>query len=88
MNVAFDPAFIRAFKRRIGSVPNRKKKFYERLEMFRIDPFNPRLKTHKLMGNLEGLLSFSVDYDVRVIFFLQDEEHAVFVDIGTHDDVY
>ncbi|MCF3582105.1 hypothetical protein L2E65_18545 [Planktothrix agardhii 1801] len=32
--------------------------------------------------------SFSIEYNQRVIFYFTDEEKAVFVDIGNHDQVY
>jgi hypothetical protein len=28
------------------------------------------------------------DYDARVLFYFTDEGNAVFVDIGSHDEVY
>jgi mRNA-degrading endonuclease YafQ of YafQ-DinJ toxin-antitoxin module len=34
------------------------------------------------------LWSFSVDYDCRVVFSFVEPERSLFVDIGTHDDVY
>lgn len=46
------------------------------------------LRTHRLSGKLKELWSFSVEYDVRVIFFFEGKDKAVFVDIGSHDEVY
>jgi len=64
--------------------------FWIRLELFANEPFAPLLKTHKLTGKLKDLWSFSVDYDLRVIFYFTDDKpkKAVFVDIGTHKEVY
>ena len=64
--------------------------FWIRLELFIGEPFAPQLKTHKLSGKLKDLWSFSVDYDLRVIFYFTDDnpKKAVFVDIGTHKEVY
>ena len=47
-------------------------------------------KTHKLSGKLKGLWSFSIEYDLRVVFFFTNDKpkKAVFVDMGTHDEVY
>lgn len=89
MEVAFSSGFKRAYKKVIKKNPESEKRFWERLGLFINDPYNRALKTHKLSGNLSDLWSFSVEYDVRVIFyFLEDDEKAVFVDIGRHDDVY
>jgi len=60
------------------------------LKIFVTDPFHQLLKTHKLSGKLKGLWSFSVEYDVRVIFYFTKDnpKKAVFVDIGTLREVY
>ena len=63
-------------------------RFWTRIEWFAADPFDPRLRTHKLSGELSDLWSFSIAYDVRVVFYFTDDEQAVFVDIGSHDEVY
>jgi mRNA-degrading endonuclease YafQ of YafQ-DinJ toxin-antitoxin module len=48
------------------------------------------LKAHKLSGKLKGLWSFSIEQDIRVIFYFTKEKpkKVVFVDIGTHNEVY
>ena len=86
--VSFDPAFRRAFRKRIAPSAKIRKKFDELLPVFISNPFDPRLRTHKLSGKLDGLLSFWVDYDVRIVFYFEGEDRTVFLDIGTHDEVY
>jgi len=57
----------------------------ERDSWFRINPFDPRLKTHKLKGELAGAWSYSLDRRYRVLFrFLSDGE-VLYYDVGTHD---
>jgi len=80
--------FRRAFKRKIRGNKKLETRFRERVVIFQNDPFDPRLKTHKLTAQLEGLWSFSVDYDVRIIFSFVESNRALFVDIGTHAEVY
>jgi mRNA-degrading endonuclease YafQ of YafQ-DinJ toxin-antitoxin module len=46
------------------------------------------LRTHKLSGDLQEYWSFSIEYDVRVVFQFATKNSAVFQDIGTHDEVY
>ena len=58
------------------------------MELFSKNPFNPRLRTHKLTGKLEGLWAFSVDYDYRIIFKFINEDEILLIDIGAHDEVY
>ncbi len=52
------------------------------------DPFDKAVRTHKLSGNLKNYWSFSIEYDLRVIFYFEDDETAVFVDLGNHKEVY
>jgi mRNA-degrading endonuclease YafQ of YafQ-DinJ toxin-antitoxin module len=58
------------------------------MELFLQTPFSPQLRTHKLSGRLDGLWAFSVDDDCRVVFEFIDEERALLIDIGKHDEVY
>ena len=88
MEVSFSSSFKRAFKKRIKGHADLEARFWQKLEQFTVDPFNPILKTHKLSGKLKEFWSFSVDYDERVLFYFMEDEKAVFVDIGNHDEVY
>ena len=86
--VAFSSSFKRAFKKRVEGRKPLEEKFWKRVEMFRENPHDPRLRTHKLSGDLQEYWSFSVEYDVRVVFQFATKCSAVFQDVGTHDDVY
>ena len=88
IKIAFSPAFERNFCRRLKGNVKLQDKFWQKVERFIQDPFEPQLKTHKLTGKLQDLWSFSIDYDLRVIFYFVNETNAVFVDIGSHDEVY
>ncbi|MDZ4877096.1 MAG: hypothetical protein CLLPBCKN_006531 [Chroococcidiopsis cubana SAG 39.79] len=88
MEVSFSSPFKRAFKKRIQGNAELEARFWQKLEQFTIDPFAPSLKTHKLSGKLKEFWSFSVDYNERVLFYFVEEGKAVFVDIGSHDEVY
>jgi len=86
--IAFTASFLKTLKRKFRKNPNLEKRFWERVDIFRHDPHDPRLKTHKLSGSMKDWWSFSVDYDVRVIVLFSEPNKAVFADIGTHDEVY
>lgn len=88
MKVSFSSSFRRAFKKRIKGNVDLETRFFQKLELFTTDPFEQSLKTHKLSGKLKDLWSFSLDYDQRVLFYFTEDGNAVFVDIGSHDDVY
>lgn len=52
--------------------------------IFRENPFDPRLKTHKLHGKEKELLAFSVMQSYRIIFIFLSPQHVLFLEIGTH----
>jgi len=89
INIIWDAGFKRSYKKRIGSNELLKKKFWNAMKIFVNNPYDSRLKTHKLTGKLEGLSAFSVDYNYRVVFnFTDNGKSALLIDIGSHDDVY
>ncbi len=58
----------------------------EKEAIFKIDPFDSRLKTHKLHGEFLGYLAFSINYKYRVIFsYTENNKDVKFHYIGTHD---
>lgn len=88
IKVSFDESFKRSYKKRIKDNQTLEHKFKNRLEIFINDPFDSRLKTHKLSGKLKNLWSFSIEHDQRVIFYFSEENNAIFIDIGNHNQVY
>ena len=55
----------------------------EREKIFRNNPFDPRLDTHKLHGRLNGQWSFWITGKVRIMFEF-DNGDVIFLDIGDH----
>jgi addiction module RelE/StbE family toxin len=88
IEIAFSSSFKRAFKKQIKNRPDTEAKFWRMTELFIKDPFDQRLQTHKLSGRLKDLWSFTVEYDLRVIFHFVKDNKAVFVNIGKHEEVY
>jgi len=89
MEVSFSDSLKKVFQKRIKSTEI-ENEFWNRLEIFINDPFEAKLKTHKLSGKLKDLWSFSIEYDLRVVFYFTNDKpkRAVFVDIGSHNEVY
>jgi len=89
MEVSFSDSFRKVFNKRIKS-KEIEKSFWACVELFIADSFDPRLKTHKLSGQLKNLWSFTVEYDLRVIFYFTKDKpkKAVLIDIGSHNEVY
>jgi len=88
VNLVWDQAFKKKYKKLFSFDSDLKKSFWEAVTCFTENPFNPRLRTHKLTGKLKGLWSFSVARDCRVIFRFINDQEALLIDIGSHDEVY
>ncbi len=88
IEIAFSSSFKRAFKKNVAGDARLETIFWERVEFFKNNPFEPKLRTHKLSGKLKDLWSFSIEYDLRVIFSFAEQNKAIFVDIGSHKEVY
>lgn len=83
--------FIRSAKWLTRKNPDRATDIQVTLELLREDAFNPKLKTHKLKGNLAGSWACSAGYDLRDIFQFvrhQGAEALLLEAVGTHDEVY
>lgn len=77
------------FERRYKKLPQAIKEKAKRHEkLFIADPFNPRLSTHKLHGIDSGNWSYSVDYEYRIKFTFLGGQKILYLDIGTHDEIY
>jgi len=88
IEIGFSSSFRRVFKKKIKGHKELETRFWQKVEIFIEDPFNRTLRTHKLSGRLQDLWSFSIGYDLRVVFYFAEENRVVFVDIGKHDEVY
>lgn len=83
MEIFYHSKFIRQYRK----LPDEIKSLVKNKEdIFKGNPFDLRLKTHKLHGKLSGCLSFSVSFKYRIIFkYTEDEKDVRFYYIGNHD---
>lgn len=88
IKITWDQGLKRIYKKKVKNNDELKKKFWDAMDLFSKNLFNPRLRTHKLTGKLEGLWALSIDYDCRVIFQFIDKNEVLLIDIGGHDEVY
>ena len=82
MQIFYLPKFAREYKKLPSNIQDLAEK---REKIFSKDPFDPRLKTHRLHGPLHGFWSFSIDYKNRIIFDFVDHNTVRFYSIGDHD---
>ncbi len=89
MEVSFSTSFKKAFRKRIKN-SSLESIFWKQLAVFINEPFDTQLKTHKLSGKLKNQWSFSIEFDIRVVFYFTKDKpmKAVLTDIGKHDEVY
>jgi mRNA interferase YafQ len=84
-------AFIRNARKIIKKKTELAQNIQETLELLSLDPFHPRLRTHKLKGELKDSYACSAGYDLRIVFkFVEyDRKQAILLEsLGTHDEVY
>jgi addiction module RelE/StbE family toxin len=89
--LVYSIAFIRACKRVAKRLPQAPETIAETLGRLEADAFDPRLRTHKLKGELAGCWSCTAAYDLRIVFeFVQHEgaNSIHLLSVGTHDEVY
>ena len=61
-----------------------KNQFKNKLAIFSENPFHPSLRTKRIKGTDE-LFEFSVNMNIRVIWFYEGDLLVALVDIGYHD---
>lgn len=83
MKIIYSSKFAKEYRKLSDEI----KSIAEKQEnLFRNDPFNVSLKTHKLKGKLKDFYSFSIGYKYRIIFeFSKDKEVVYFYSVGNHD---
>jgi addiction module RelE/StbE family toxin len=88
VEIAYSSHFLKSLSKLIKKNRSLAEKYDKRLNLFIENPFHPSLNTHKLSGYLNGYWSFTVEYDLRVVFYFSSSSKVVFAEIGTHDEVY
>ena len=61
-----------------------KKQFRNKLILFQNNPLHPSLRVKRIQGT-DDIFEFSVNMDIRVIWFYECETLVALVDIGHHD---
>ena len=81
MEIFYSSRFWREYKRLPFEV---KEKAKEEEKIFLRDPFDRRLKTHKLQGRLDELWAFSINDRYRIVFEFLAKDRIMFHIIGDH----
>lgn len=85
----FDAAFERKFKKFTSQLTETgRRRLKRKLEIFKKNVFDKRLRTRKLKGELGAYHAFSIDYSNRIVFRTLDDGGVYFIEIGGHDACY
>jgi mRNA-degrading endonuclease YafQ of YafQ-DinJ toxin-antitoxin module len=83
--------FVRSLRRTLKKHPEAAIAIENVLTSLAGDAFDPRLKTHKLKGQLDGVWACSAGFDLRILFEFVSHDGAeaiLLLTTGTHDEVY
>jgi addiction module RelE/StbE family toxin len=90
--LVWSKTFVRAYRKLYSVILGLAADIEETLRKLVHDPFDPRLRTHKLKGKPAGTWACSVGYDLRLVFeFVKGpdkEDELLLIEIGTHEEVY
>lgn len=88
IKLSWNKNFEKDLKRFLKKHPEKEGKIQNKLRLFTEEPFSPELRNHKLSGKLKDLRAIVVEYDCRIVFKFIDENTALLVTVGSHEEVY
>jgi addiction module RelE/StbE family toxin len=81
--------FHHYFDKRFSKLPAKiQAKASEKIQIFSNDPFNNFLRNHALTGKYLGFRSINITGDYRAVYNPVSPKDALFIDIGTHSQLY
>ena len=81
--------FHKKFLKNFDKLPSKiQEKFYERLRIFTEDPYNSLLNNHSVDSAYPGWRSINITGDYRALYEPADKSFAIFMNIGTHSELY
>lgn len=85
MKIEFHRNFLKAYSKQPKKIQN---KFKEKRNLFIVDMFHPLLNNHSLSGEYEDCRSINITGDIRAIFYIKMDGNAIFINIGSHPQLY
>lgn len=85
----FPDSYLQRARKFFRQHPELRRQYQKSLELLELNPHHPSLRLHKLEGRLAGLSSVSINLSYRIVIEMIIREHEiVFIDVGSHDQVY
>lgn len=85
LKLAVSPKYKRNYRKQSEAI---KRTVIEREAIFLRNPHDARLETHKLHGKDRDAWAYSVTHKIRIKFLFISTNIVMYLDIGTHDEVY
>lgn len=63
-------------------------RFKTRIAIFRVNPYDQRLRNHALKGKYSGYRSIDIRSDLRALYTMEGNTVIIFGFIGTHSQLY
>ncbi|OHB98810.1 MAG: hypothetical protein A2W74_05440 [Planctomycetes bacterium RIFCSPLOWO2_12_38_17] len=82
MDINVTPRFTKSYQKLPKDIQGKAK---AKESIFRKNPFDKQLRTHKLLGKEKEAWSFWVDYSYRIKFIFLKKDQVLFLDVGKHD---
>ena len=82
MKVYYTNRYLSSYKKLPVDI---KLKAEQKEEIFRKNPFDPKIDTHKLGGKLRGYWAFSITKIYRIEFEFLGKKEVLFLRAGTHN---
>jgi addiction module RelE/StbE family toxin len=85
--IEYTKQFQKRLQQRYAHQPRVIERFQQHVELFASGVREEPVNDHPLTGKLRGLRAFSIGGDVRVVY-RDAPDHYLFLDIGSHNQVY
>ena len=87
--LVFPASYQKREKAFLRKHPEVRERYFKTLLLLEQNPFHPSLRLHPLQGALTGLHSASISMQYRITLELAlRESEIVFVNVGSHGEVY
>ena len=81
LQITYSDRFMKHYKKLSAQEQNQ---FKQKLRLFVSNPYHPSLRVKRIQGT-DDLFEFSVNMDIRVIWYYEGDNLVALVDIGHHD---
>ena len=85
MKIELHRNFLKAYVKQPKKI---QEKFKEKRNLFIKDMFHPLLDNHSLIGGYRDCRSINITGNIRAIFYVKQNGGVIFINIGSHSELY